>query len=360
MDIIDGLGYKANASLEGGAQQGTQRSREPATWQEYLRLLIEDTQTRERIAEAAHVRPITLQRWAGGVSRPRDENIRLLLRVLPVEHYAAFLRLAAVDFPDLLLEDQAIEQVQQELPPEFYARVLSALALTPLPVARQTVQELIFRQVLGQLDPDRQGLSVSLVSCVPPPHGEKVRSLREVGGLGTPPWPSDLTQRTMFLGAESLVGHVISHMRSEKINSRDEFTFLLANWTTHERSVAAFPISRFARVAGGLLVSSSREYFFTESRMRLLERYAHLAALIFEQEEFYDVNALDLRIMPPEEVQRPYFHDFNRRVSRKFAEAIAERRQITLQEARQRTWQDLENELLQVFLHIGGVPENEP
>ncbi len=65
-------------------------------------------------------------------------------------------------------------------------------------------------------------------------------------------------------------------------------------------------------------------------------------------------------MMPREEVQTPYFHDFNQRVSRKFAEAIAERRQITLQEARQRTWQDLEDDLLQVFLQMGEASGNEP
>lgn len=352
MDIVDGLGYKACATIGGASRQDMEKRHEPVTWQEYLGLFVDDTQTRERMAEAAHVRPITLQRWASGISKPRDENMRTLLKILPVEHYAAFLHLVAVDFPDLPLEDQAFEPIHTDLPAEFYSRVLSALALTPLPMARQTVQDLIFRQVLDQLDPERQGLSVSLVCCVPPRQGGRVRSLREVGGLGTPPWPSDLTQRTMFLGAESLVGHVISTMRYNKINSRSEQTFLPANWTEHERSVAAFSISRFARVAGVLLISSVREYFFTEPRIQLLERYSHLAALIFEPGEFYDVSALDLGMMPPEEIQTPYFHDFNQRVSRKFAEAIAERHQITLQEARQYTWQDLEDELLQVFLHM--------
>jgi len=353
MDIVDSLGYKAGATIGEASRQDMEKRHEPATWQEYLGLFVDDTQTRERMAEAAHVRPITLQRWASGVSKPRDENMRTLLKILPAEHYASFLRLVAVDFPDLPLEDQAFEIIQPDLPAEFYSRILSALALTPLPMARQTVQDLIFRQMLDQLDPDRQGMSVSLVCCVLPRHGEKVRSLREVGGLGTSPWPPDLTQRTMFLGAESLVGHVISTMRYNKINSRSEQTFLPASWTEHERSVAAFSISRFARVAGVLLISSAREYFFTEPRIRLLERYSHLAALIFEPDEFYDVSALDLGMMPAEEIQAPYFHDFNQRVSRKFAEAIAERHQITLQEARQRTWQDLEEELLQVFLQMG-------
>lgn len=327
-----------------------EKRQEPSTWQEYLGRMIEDTQARERLAEAARVRTVTLQRWATGFSKPRDDNMRMLLKVLPADDYAPFLRLVSIDFPNLQVEDAELEQVRHDLPSEFYARVFSALAQTPLPMARQTVQDLLFRQALEQLDPERRGISISLVCCVPPRYGGKVRSLREIGGMGTPPWPPDLAQKTMFLGAESLVGYIISKSRSGCINSRDEQTFLPANWTENERSVAAFCISRYTRVAGVLLVSSAREYFFTSSRLALLERYAHLASLIFEPGEFYNLSDLDLRMMPPEEVQTPYFRDFNQRVSRKFAEAIAEHRQITLQEARQLIWQDLEEELLQAFL----------
>jgi len=360
MDVVDSLGDKTGAPIGRTPGQPMEKRHEPSTWQEYLGQFVDDTQARERMAEAVHVRPITLQRWASGTSKPRDENIRTLLKALPAEHYTTFRRLVAVDFPDLPQEDQAFDSLHPDLPSEFYARVLSALALTPMPMARQTVQDLIFRQALDQLDPDRQGMSISLVCCMPPRPGRKVRSLREVGGVGTTPWPPDLTQRTMFLGAESLVGHVISTMCYNRINSRDEETFLPASWTEHERSVAAFPISRHAQVAGGLLLSSAREYFFTELRVHLLERYAHLAALIFEPGEFYEAGVLDLKMMPPEEIQAPYFRDFNQRVSRKFAEAIAERHQITLQEARQRTWQDLEEELLQEFLRMDNASDFAP
>ena len=332
---------------------------EPSTWQEYLGRMIEETQMKEHLAEATHVRTITLQRWATGISKPRDDNMRTLLKILPIEHYVPFLRLISIDFPDLSVEGPELEQVRHDLPAEFYARVLSALALTPLPMARQTVQDLLFRQALEQLDPDRRGLSISLVCCVPPRAGNKVRSLREVGGLGTPPWPPDLAQKTMFLGAESLVGHIISRSRYGVINSRDELTFFPANWTEKEQSVAAFCIARYTRVAGALLVSSAREHFFTPSRVALLEHYSHLAALIFEPWEFYDLSALDLKMMPSETIQAPYFHDFNQRVSRQFADAIAEHRQITLQEARQLIWQDLEEELLQAFLQTGVADLNE-
>ncbi len=337
-----------------------EKRQEPLTWQEYLGRMIEDTQARERLAEAAHVRTVTLQRWAAGSSKPRDDNMRTLLKILPADDYAPFLRLVSLDFPNLLVEDSSSEQVRHDLPSEFYARVFSALALTPLPMARQTVQDLLFRQALEQLDPERRGISISLVCCVPPRHGGQVRSLREIGGMGTPPWPPDLAQKTMFLGAESLVGHIISNSRFGVINSRDEWTFLPANWTENERSVAAFCISRYTRVAGVLLVSSAREYFFSPSRLALLERYAHLAALIFDPGEFYEISAINLRMMPSEEVQTPYFRNFNQRVSQKFAEAIAEHRQITLQEARQFIWQDLEEELLQAFLQQDMPGPGEP
>lgn len=326
---------------------------EPSTWQELLRKLIEQPKERERLAEVARVQPITLQRWASGVSKPREENMRTLLKILPPESYALFMRLISVDFPDLLQEGLTVEHVPQQLPPEFYARVLNALALTPLPMCRQTVQDLIFQQALEQLDPDRRGMSISLVCCVPPRQSGKVRSLRDIGGLGTPPWQHDLTQKTMFLGAESLVGHILTQSHPGVINSRKEITFLPANWTKHEQSVAALPISRQARVVGGLLVSSTQEYFFSDARVSLLERYAHLTSLIFESEEFYDLKDIDLGMMPSEDLQTPYFLDFNQRVSQKFTEAIAAHSYVTLQEARQLVWQDLEGELLQLFLQNG-------
>jgi transcriptional regulator with XRE-family HTH domain len=336
-----------------------EQRQEISTWQEFLGQLIDDIQTRERLATAVHVRPITLQRWASGSSKPRPENLRALLKILPADNYTLFIHLLARDFPDLLADDPTLEQIHQDLPPEFYARVLSALALTSLSMCRQTVQDLIFHQALEQLDPERHGLSISLVCCVPPRQGEKVRSLREVGGVGTPPWPSDLVQKTMFLGAESLVGHSISDFRSCVINSRDEKTFFPANWTAHEQSVAAFPISRSTRLAGGLLISSARPHFFTQPRVSLLEQYSYLATLIFEANEFYEPALLDLRMMPSEELQAPYFRDFQRRVSRKLADALHAHQQISLQEAYQQIWQDLEEELFQVFLQMdlpGSMP----
>jgi hypothetical protein len=323
-------------------------TQEPATWQELLGQLITNPQVRARLATAIHVRPITLQRWAEGGTRPRVENIRLLIKNIPKETYPLFMRLLVADFPELLQDELSEERSLQGIPAEFYARALSNLALTPTSIYRQSMQDLILQQALQHLDPDQQGLSITLALCVPPRFGRKVRSLREVGGLATPPWPRNLAGRPMFLGSESLVGYAVTHAHSYVINSRDEKNLFAVQWTEYEESVAVFPIFFRARIVGGLIVSSAHKHFFTQPRLAVVEDYAHLAACIFEPEESFDFNEIELGIMPPHASQCPHFADYNQRVSRKLVEANATGQQVTMQQARELVWQDLEDILLQV------------
>jgi hypothetical protein len=230
---------------------------------------------------------------------------------------------------------------------------MSNLALTPQPIYRQSMQDLILQQALEHLDPERHGLSVTLAICVPPRHGYKVRSLLEIDGLGTPPWPRNLAEKPIFLGAESLVGYAVGNARSCVINSRDEVTFFSVHWTEHERSAGAFPILRQARVAGGLIVASAQEDFFTPPRISAIENYAHLAACAFELEDTFNTTDLELWMMPSYTLQSPYFADYNQRLSQKFAEVAAVGKQASLQQIRQLVWQDFEDVLLQVFLQTG-------
>jgi hypothetical protein len=116
---------------------------EPATWQDLLRQLIVHPQMRARLAAAVQVRPITLQRWVEGGTRPRVENIRLLIKNIPKETYPLFMRLLIADFPELLQDQLSEERSLQGIPAEFYARALSNLALTPASIYRQSMQDLI-------------------------------------------------------------------------------------------------------------------------------------------------------------------------------------------------------------------------
>src|SRR5215472_11350680 len=95
---------------------------EPTTWQELLGQLITSPQERVRLATAIHVKPITLQRWITGVTRPRVENIRLLIKNVPKETYSLFMNLLVSDYPELLRDKPPEERLLQEIPAEFYAR----------------------------------------------------------------------------------------------------------------------------------------------------------------------------------------------------------------------------------------------
>src|SRR5689334_18951227 len=127
---------------------------EPQTWQALLGKLIAHHQTRDRLSRALHLRPITLQRWVNGISRPHEGNARLLLKHFPRESYPLFLRLLAVDYPELLREEMPEEPAFPGIPGEFYARAMSNLALTPSFLYPQTMRDLILQQALQHLDPN--------------------------------------------------------------------------------------------------------------------------------------------------------------------------------------------------------------
>lgn len=322
------------------------RERESGTWQEYLGVLIADPREKQRLEKEVHIQPVTFQRWIAGKSRPREENMRQLLRAIPGEHYAPFYALIVQEFPGLEEAQSFRERDLPTFPREFFARVLSAHANTPAALFRQTLFDLILQQAIEQFDPDRQGMSISLVCCVPPLSARKVRSLRQVTSIGTPPWKRDDVLKMLFLGSESLAGAAVTRYHRQVANSRDEVTFTPIHWTEHEESAGAFPIARQARIAGCLIASSAHPFYFTEERQNLLECCASLLALAFEREDFFDPNDIALGPMPMYSEQEPYFHNFGKRVSQKFVEAQHEQKHINIYEARQQVLQDIEEEML--------------
>ncbi len=324
-------------------------AQEPATWQELLAQLVTSPKERKRLAAAVHVNPITLQRWIEGSCKPRIGNIRLLLQSLPAEIQPSLLRLLVPDFSDLLDGKLSGGPAFQGIPSEFYACAMSNMARTPRSIYRQSMQDLVLQQALELLDPDRQGLAVTLAVCMPPRFGQKVRSLREAGRLATPPWPRDLAGRGSFLGAESLAGHAVAHTYAAVINRREEQSLFAVQWTEYEESTAAFPILFRARIVGCLVVSSVHKDFFTKPRLALIADYAHLAACIFDPEESFDQSEIALEVMPSCTSQWSSFADYHQRVSRKLLEGKATGHSLTLQQARQMVWQDLEDLLLQTM-----------
>ena len=322
---------------------------EPQTWRELLGQSINDSPERQRIANELGVNPVTLTRWIKGEGNPRPQHLGRLLDALPMRR-ELLLTLIKEEFEDFTIAggDYSLASESAAIPIEFYARVIHTRATLSKELHFWSLCDLILRQALQQLDPHRLGMAIIVVRCMPPSHGQKVRSLREVIGCGTPPWERSLEQDLILLGAESLAGYAVSlgHLIvNQKL--REESSWAPGYPVKWEESAAAAPILFAGGIAGSLLVSSTQCDYFLPSRCALIESYAELIALAFEQEEFYEEQQIALGAVPSYEEQRSYFSRFRQRVLDIMMQAKSSQQSMTFVQAELLAWQQLEEELLQ-------------
>jgi hypothetical protein len=320
------------------------------TWRELLGQIIRDNKEKQRLIEVLNVMPITLTRWVNGESEPRPQNLRQLLQALP-QYRDDFRKLMRENKGVGSLSETVLEEVQKEIPAEFYAHILLARASTSENLRFWSTCHLILQQAIGQLDPARLGMSIWVVRCMPPSGSyQKVRSLRESVGMGTPPWIGNLEQKAMFLGAESLAGNVVTQCRPAIIqNLEEQPTMMPTVRTEHEKSAAIYPILYAGRIAGVLLVSSAiQNYFQSPTRVQLLQNYVDLVALAFEPDEFYELNDIALCVMPPQKEQEKYFANFRQRVTETMLNAANSNQPVNNIQADMIVWQQLEEELLNI------------
>jgi transcriptional regulator with XRE-family HTH domain len=323
---------------------------EQGTWRDLLKYILDDAQERQRLSQELGIRMVTLQRWANNESDPRPQNLRHLLEALP-QHREQLLTLLKkenffADFPPTTSGD-----VAKEISDTFYTRVFRSRATTLENSRYWSICNMVLQQALGQLDPERLGMSINVVRCMPPLASDhKVHSLRESFGIGTPPWGGEREQKAMFLGAESLCGYVVTLCRPASNQDVDDQQNLTpAHKVPYEKSAAVYPILFAGRIAGVLLVSSTQTNFFvSQVRLQLIEHYTNLIALAFDEEEFYAPDDIQLFVMPDQEVQKKYFANFRQRVSAQLVQAFQQRKSISNFDAENLVWQELEQELLQV------------
>lgn len=324
---------------------------EARTWRELLGKIISDNKEKQHLIETLKVTPITLNRWINGESDPRPQNLRQLMNALP-PNYQEMMR-------NFLKEEQGMgdftaptsEPLMTTIPPEFYARVLSTHASTSENLRFWSTCNLILQQALGHLDPERRGMSIWVVRCMPPSGSyHKVRSLRESVGVGTPPWINNLEQNAMFLGAESLAGNVVTLCRPGIIQNLEiEHNLMPATKVEYEKSAAIYPILNAGRIAGVLLTSSAEiNYFLPATRAELVQKYADLIALAFKAEDFYSPEDIALCVMPPHEKQKPYFTRFRQFVAETILQSAAQQQSLSNAQANLLVWQKLEEDLLQL------------
>jgi transcriptional regulator with XRE-family HTH domain len=321
---------------------------ETLTWRTLVGKITSDPHERHRIAEVLGVNQVTLTRWAQNKSTPRQDNLHTLLEALPL-HRKQLVELIKKEFPTFFSESAIVDDTPQEIPSAFYDRILKAHTTSPALLRTSSITILILQQLLGHLDPHKGGMAITLASCLPPSKGHKVRSLRQTLGRGTPPWGSHLENQTMFLGAESPAGYAIIKGHPTIAQNTDELKQLFpihsALW---EESVISFPLLQAHRVAGSLVVASTQDQYFTPARQDLIQKYADLLVLAFEHDHFYDLQDIELGIMPPYAMQQSRLSEFQQRVTYSMIKSAQSGDLLTRPEAEQIVWQEFEEE----FLHL--------
>jgi hypothetical protein len=311
-------------------------------WRVLLKLIIQEPEIRKRIDNEIGKHAVNIKRWINGKAEPRVQNLKQLLNVIP-EYREQIIELLGDDYVDAFYTD--FVDATKDISALFIASVISARAKTHKEIRYWSLCRLIIEQAIGQLDPDRLGMAITVVRCMKTDKYPYIRSLRETAAFGTSPWPGNLDQQAMFLGAESLAGLCVSSCRDVQNNDiRSNSSLLPAHQVDFELSAAAAPILLSGKCAGCMLVSSTQPNFFlSQYRLAFIRNYANILAIAFEPRGFYESSDIRLEVMPLHTEQRNYFSNFHRRT----LEIVAETKQMS-QEAEQTVWEELEETLLEV------------
>lgn len=320
-------------------------------WRELLGTILHEPEEKQRVARELKLNPITLTRWINGDANPRPHNLQSLLKVLP-RHRAVLFEAMPIAWKNALGAMQPADESLEEIPASFFIRVLDAHATLSRVVLLHSIADMVMEQMLKHLDPHRLGMEITLAVCQRPWNEDKVHSLREFIGRGTPPWSDNTGQRALLLGSESLAGYVVATERPMVIQSREERQILFpVHWTPWEESAMACPLLRSGRVAGCMLVSSIQPDYFVPERQTVIEHYSRLIALALESDEFYSFDMIELFPMPTFDIQKAAFVAFRQRVNDVLKEAAKKEEPLSLVQAEDIVWHQMETELADLVRH---------
>jgi len=314
------------------------------SWQAVLQRIIQTPAERQRLATALGVSVMTLIRWANESTRPQKPHLIRLVQVVQPQYRAELLQALEPEFPDI--HTWLYEEPAEQIPPDFFAQALNARATIIESLRFWHITDMVLKQALTQLDTNRLGMSITLVQCMPPSQGGKIRSLRERMGKGTLPWTADLEHLSIFLGIETLAGYVVQYQRPASIEDLSQDHLLPAYQSEFEVSAAAHPIWLDGRIAGCLLASSTQVSYFSQQRQALLSTFSDIISLAFDKNDFYRPDCIELSVMPPPDKQRPYLAQFRQRVTQVLIDAAQNKHHLTNAQAEERVWQELEETFL--------------
>src|SRR5262249_28718859 len=138
---------------------------------------------------------------------PRLQNLHPLVQAIPDQHRAAFQASIEEDLPSHSFDEPTRDDAELEIPFQLVNRILATRATDPPHHVCWVILHQILQHGLLQLAPNRLGMKITIVECMPPKDNGTIRSLREGIGSGTPPWRENVEEHGLFLGAETLAGH---------------------------------------------------------------------------------------------------------------------------------------------------------
>jgi hypothetical protein len=287
---------------------------------------------------------MTLSRWANGESNPQRPHLIRLVQVVQPQHRQELLEALEMHYPEIhfWLRNDTPDKISSQ----FFEEVLNVRTTTTESLRFWRISDMVLKQALIQLDPNRSGVAIKLLQCMSPSLNGKIRSLRERAGKGTPPWTSDLEHDVLFLGLESMSGYTaeVRHLVSDDdLRKNKPFP---AYRDKDEMSAAAHPIRFEGRLAGVLLASSTKANYFNQQHLGLLTTFSDIISLAFDEKDFYPVELVELRAMPRPEVQRRIIASFRQRVTNKFQDTTQKELHLDNFEVEQQVWQEIELELL--------------
>jgi transcriptional regulator with XRE-family HTH domain len=316
-------------------------------WSIVLQGIIKSPSERQRLSAALGVTSMTLSRWASGESRPQRAHLIHLIQVIHPNQRQDLLDALEEIYPDI--QSWINEVPSEQIPSDFFAHILNIRTTTTESLRFWRISDEVLKQALLQLDPNRLGMAVVLIQCMPPSSIDgKIRSLRERTGKGTPPWTTDLEHEALFLGLESLSGYSIEVRHIVSDDDLRQSKPFPAVQDSYEVSAAAHPIRFEGRIAGCLLASSTQAKYFSQERLNLLATFSDLISLAFDEKDFYPANIIELRVMPKLEAQRPILAKFRQRMTAKLQQAAQQAYQLSNAQIEMQVWQEIESELLSI------------
>ncbi len=320
-----------------------QPTMEPLTWREQLGIRIRTPEERRRVASQLGVNPLTLTRWVNNESSPHKRSLQKLLTLLP--SYETELTTEVVVF-EAGIEPVTEERTRILLP--LYTNVMNAYTTTHPTLLFWSISRLILQHALQHVVTQRGNVEIIVAQCMPAARTGQVRTLREIlressGGVQDGP----IQHWSTFFGAESLAGAAVTSLHTKMVYDFSEERSIHPRMLDigEECSSIACPILYTNQIAGCLIVSSTVSNYFSAWQQQLIQSYAELFALAFSHEQFHPFESIALLPVPDKQEQQAHIASFRKRVSLAIKDAGI-MQPLTLKQAEQRVWQQIEEELL--------------